>query len=125
MPERLNGAVLKTAGAAKPPGVRIPLPPPAPVGDKGFRRGWVVVRTNGLGSPPSARRASRRLSLQLYSPIAETLSKCASLAFAMRTGSQMRILAAAGRREALRCGFSETRYNVAVHIEGRRNSGVS
>src|SRR6202021_797402 len=28
MPERLNGAVLKTAGAAKPPGVRIPLPPP-------------------------------------------------------------------------------------------------
>jgi hypothetical protein len=27
MPERLNGAVLKTAGAAKPPGVRIPLPP--------------------------------------------------------------------------------------------------
>jgi hypothetical protein len=28
MPERLIGAVLKTAGAAKPPGVRIPLPPP-------------------------------------------------------------------------------------------------
>ena len=27
MPERLIGAVLKTAGAAKPPGVRIPLPP--------------------------------------------------------------------------------------------------
>ena len=28
MPERLIGAVLKTAGPAKGPGVRIPLPPP-------------------------------------------------------------------------------------------------
>ena len=28
MPERLIGAVLKTARAAKPSGVRIPLPPP-------------------------------------------------------------------------------------------------
>ena len=29
MAERLNAAVLKTAEGASPPGVRIPLPPPA------------------------------------------------------------------------------------------------
>ncbi len=34
MPERLNGAVLKTAVVSEPPGVRIPLPPPidCPIG---------------------------------------------------------------------------------------------
>ena len=42
MPEWLIGAVLKTARAAKPSGVRIPLPPPKALMHKGFlprRRG--------------------------------------------------------------------------------------
>ncbi len=36
MPERLIGAVLKTAGPAKGPGVRIPLPPPYSLTHKGI-----------------------------------------------------------------------------------------
>jgi hypothetical protein len=36
MPERLIGAVLKTAVVSEPPGVRIPLPPPKPLARKGL-----------------------------------------------------------------------------------------
>jgi hypothetical protein len=49
MPERLIGAVLKTAGAAKPPGVRIPLPPPQFIPHRDNVRGFVYdVKTGRL-----------------------------------------------------------------------------
>lgn len=54
MPERLIGAVLKTAGAAKPPGVRIPLPPNPPTrdvpssGKRWDEFAWSVVRAPSL-----------------------------------------------------------------------------
>jgi hypothetical protein len=65
MPERLNGAVLKTAGAAKPPGVRIPLPPHLSLRTRQF--GHIPQERHYVGGPVGA-RASDVADRPVYTP---------------------------------------------------------